>query len=272
VVVPTRNQAEYLPACLDSIWFQEYAPLEIIVVADPSEDDTSGVLAAYREAVAGEMVSHARRLDAATGDIARKEHPRYPAQGRTLRIVENADPRGQTGCYNQGLELARGEYFTYVASDDTLYPHMVSSLAAVLEDREADFAYSDMLIVDDQGRVEREFRLPDYSFQASFCDWYLCGVSKLYRRSLHEAHGPFDPAWAANDHECYLRFALGGARFAHLGRLLYAVRSHRDRAVGAHEPERFTRLLKESGLLVQRARQALEQGLVRDHGRGVDRT
>ena len=49
VVVPTYNQACYLEACLDSIMFQDYPNLEIIVVADPSKDNTFDLLDAYKK-------------------------------------------------------------------------------------------------------------------------------------------------------------------------------------------------------------------------------
>lgn len=42
VVVPTYNQAEYLGACLDSIWFQDYPNIEIIV------DDALRILREFR--------------------------------------------------------------------------------------------------------------------------------------------------------------------------------------------------------------------------------
>jgi len=44
VIVPTFNQAQYLGACLDSIWFQDYPDLEIIVVNDCSTDNTREVI------------------------------------------------------------------------------------------------------------------------------------------------------------------------------------------------------------------------------------
>ena len=253
VVVPTYNQAEYLWACLDSIWFQDYPDIEIIVVADPSPDDTAEVLAAFRRAVENDRVSHAARLED-DGTVSRAEYPRYRAGGRTLVIRENPERLGHTPSYNLGFTLATGEYCTYVASDDICHPQMLSELARPLDSGEADFAYSDMFVVDDAMRVLREFRLPDYSFEACFCDWYLCGVSKLYKTSLHDRFGFYDEAFTANDHECYLRFALGGARFRHVAKVLYSVRSHDRRDHDVHGEESWKKLLAESSELVHRAR------------------
>ncbi len=253
VIVPTYNQAQYLGACLDSLWFQDYPELEIIVVADPSPDDTAAVLDAFCHAVARETVSFASRVEP-DGSISRTTHKRYTAQGRELVLIRPESRLGHTPAYNAGFRAATGEYATYVASDDLCHPHMLSALAAPLDCDKADFVYSDMFIVDDAMRILREFRLPDYSFSAAFEDWYLCGVSKLYRTSLHRQFGYFDPAYVANDHECYLRFAMNGARFLHIPKVLYSVRSHEQRGVDVHSEESMRRLFGESRDLVYQAR------------------
>jgi glycosyltransferase involved in cell wall biosynthesis len=79
IVVPTYNQARYLPVCLDSLWFQDYPALEIVVVDDGSPDETRAVLDAYQAAVAGERTSFAANYDAATDTVERTWHARYPA-------------------------------------------------------------------------------------------------------------------------------------------------------------------------------------------------
>lgn len=255
VVVPTYNQAEYLKPCLDSIWFQDYPNIEIIVVADPSPDNTSEVLARFSQGVDTDTVSHAARLEE-DGTVTRAVYPRYPKAGRRLIIQENGTRLGHTPSYNKGFEMASGEYCTYVASDDLCHPQMLSQMAGPLSRDEADFVYSDMFVVDDQMEILREFRLPDYSFEACFCDWYLCGVSKLYRRSLHERFGYFDNGYTANDHECFLRFAMNGARFTHIPKALYSVRSHDQRGHDVHSEETWKKLMGESSKLVRLARKS----------------
>lgn len=258
-VIPTYGQASYLEACLDSVYFQDYPNLEIIVVADPSPDETSGILEQYRRNVESQRVDHAARYDEEADAVLRASLMRYPREGRELVIVENAERLGHTPSYNLGFSLSSGEYCTYVASDDLCHPQMFSTLAAPLIHGEADFVYSDMFVVDDAGRILREFKLPDYDFRRSFCDWYLCGVSKLYRRALHEEFGWYDNDYLANDHELYLRFALGGVRFLHVPKTLYSVRTHDNREVDVHSVENYKRMIEESKELVRRARAALEK-------------
>ncbi len=266
MVVPTYNQAEYLGACLDSIWFQDYPNIEIVVVNDCSPDNTRQVLEEFEQAVAKQQVSYASNFNERTGEIERTFHSRYPAQGRKLVILHNEENMGSTRTYNRGFQTATGEYCTYIASDDICHPQMVSQLAAPLISGEADFVYSDTFIVDDDMRVVREFKFPDYSFEQSFLNWYLCGVSKLYRKSLHQEHGWYDVDYLANDHEFYQRIALAGARFKHISKTLYSIRSHdqasRKRHKDVHSSSNWDKLLDESRSLVSEARKAWAKGLV----------
>jgi glycosyltransferase involved in cell wall biosynthesis len=254
IVIPTFNQSQYLWACLDSVYFQDYPNLEIVVVNDASTDQTRNVLKKFVRAVAGETVSFASFYNENTDEIERTHHPRYPQKGRELKILHNDVNRGSTWTYNRGFRACTGDYCTYVVSDDLCNPSMVSTLVQALDRDEADFVYSDMFLINDDGCVLRQFDLPDYSFATCFCDWYRCGVSKIYRRALHDQFGYYNEDYLANDHECYLRFAMNGVRFLHIPRVLYSVRSHEQREKDVHAPSNWNRLLDESRSLVKNAR------------------
>ncbi len=253
LIVPTYNQAQYLAACLDSIWFQDYPELEVVLVNDGSTDATAEVVAEFQRALAQDTASYASRYDADANVIERVHHPRYPQAGRRLVVINHEKNRGLAPALNTGFAAATGEYCTYVPSDDMLLPSMVSEMVAELE-RGADFVYADMAIVDDHGRWMRRFALPDYSFENCFGDWYFCGVAKLYRRELHARFGGYDESLLAHDHELFQRFAEGGAVFRHIPRVLMYVRDHARREVDIHAPTAWNRLLEESKALVLRAR------------------
>lgn len=263
VIVPTYNQAQYLGACLDSIWFQDHPNLEIIVVNDCSPDNTRDVIEEFAHSVGVEEVSYASYYDEEKDEIVRTHHPRYKKEGRTLVVMHNEENMGSTRTYNRGFQAATGDYCTYIASDDICHPQMMSELAAPLDADEADFTYSDMFVFDDQGRILREFKVPDYSFEACFENWYLCGVSKLYRRELHDRLGWYNNDFLANDHELYLRFALAGVRFRHIAKTLYSVRTHEGREINVHSSSNWAKLLEESKSLVRKARTARKNKEVR---------
>jgi glycosyltransferase involved in cell wall biosynthesis len=259
VIVPSYNHAQYIEACLDSILFQDHDNIELIIVDDCSTDDSRRVITEYLNGVENDTASHAARYNEETGTVERAVYPRYPQQGRTIKAIFNEKNMGSTWTYNRGFREATGKFCAFVVSDDICHPQMFSTLAAPLERDEADFTYADMFVIDDCHRILREFKLPDYDFEKSFADWYLCGVATLYKRSLHERFGYYDEQARADDHECYLRFAMNGARFLHIPKTLYSVRSHHDREVGLHDPGAFNALLSYSAELTLRAREWLEK-------------
>lgn len=254
IIIPSYNHSEYIEACLDSIYFQSYPNLEIIVVDDFSTDNSREIIKQYARNVEEEMTSFAASYNEKFNTIERVKNYRYPQQGRELKLAFNKVNLGSTAAYNRGFQMATGEYCAFVVSDDICHPQMLQTLANHLDNDDADFVFSDMFIIDDNNRILREFKLPDYSFEKTFCDWYLCGVATLYRRSLHQQFGYYNEEAEADDHECYLRFAMQGARFLHVPQTLYSVRSHHLRKVGLHESDRFNKLINHSKHLTIKAR------------------
>lgn len=259
VVIPTFNQAHYLPACVDHCLFQTYPNLEIIIVDGGSTDGTKEYLGGLEKKIAERTCNPVIEMDG-EGEIIRKEFPAYPT-GREIRIISFDKDIGPTRTYNEGLSRATGDYCTYVVGDDLPHPHMIEELVQAIEETGADFAYSDMDLVDDDGRIVRQMRLPDYSFEACFCRWYHLGVSRLYRTEWHEKVGLMDEKYqSANDYDHYLRFAMAGAKFYHLPKVLYSVRYHgADRKTGQHRKEQYENLIEESKRCARRARDWLTQ-------------
>lgn len=89
VIVPVYKVEKYLAACVDSILAQSFRDFELILVDDGSPDRC------------GEMCD----------EFARKD----------LRIrVVHQENRGLSGARNSGMDIAKGEYITFVDSDDML--------------------------------------------------------------------------------------------------------------------------------------------------------
>lgn len=87
VIIPAYNRAAFLLAALESIWEQEYQPLEIILIDDGSIDETAEVVAAM-----GERVIYASQKN-----------------------------QGPAAARNHGLRISHGEIIAFLDSDD-LWP------------------------------------------------------------------------------------------------------------------------------------------------------
>lgn len=256
VVVPTYNQAKYFPICLDAIWFQGYADIEIVLVNDGSSDTTKTEIERYLDDIQTEQTSYASFYNEKSDEVERVYHPRYPTgNNREIKVIHHERNRGLGAALNTGFKACTGFYCTYIASDDFFYPTMVEDCVKILESDDADFVFADINIVDDDGRIMRQFNYPDYSFKESFLNWYFCGICKLYKRSLHEEFGYYREDLLAHDHEMYLKFAMNRKKLVHINKVLAVSRYHGvERQVDNHNPKQWNRLFEESKELVRIAR------------------
>lgn len=89
VIIPAYNAAKTIERCLDSVINQTYNNLEIIVVNDGSSDDTLKICKKY--------VKKDNRI-----------------------IVINNENKGVSYSRNCGIEIASGDYITFIDADDYL--------------------------------------------------------------------------------------------------------------------------------------------------------
>lgn len=97
VIVPVYNIAEYLPRSLDSILSQTHKNIEVIVIDDGSSDGS--------------------------GDIIR-EYEKKDSRVKGI-FKENS---GVSDTRNAGIELATGDYMSFVDGDDYIEPDMLEYL------------------------------------------------------------------------------------------------------------------------------------------------
>ncbi len=201
VVVPSYNHAAYVEQCLRSIMAQTLAPAELIVIDDGSRDGSPQVI-----------------------ERVLKEAP-FPCE-----LVARGN-RGLCATLNEGLARSRGEYFTYLGSDDAWLPDALRERVGLLEDRpNAVLAYGHFYVMDGQSRVV-----------GSTLDWgvgFTDGDARrmllvplipqsstvLYRRAAVARYGWNEQA-RLEDYELFLRMSADG-EFSLGPRVLSAWRHH----------------------------------------------
>jgi len=90
VVIPAKNRAKHLPACLKSILNQTHLPDEIIVVDDQSTDETKAVVESF--------------------------------QNKGVKYIKNLRSPGAQGARNQGIVSATYQWIAFQDSDDLWLP------------------------------------------------------------------------------------------------------------------------------------------------------
>lgn len=174
VIVPIYNVESYLAQCLDSILAQTFTDFELLLIDDGSTDSSPAICETY----------------AARDDRIRLFHK------------ENG---GLVSARQYGFPLARGEYVTFVDSDDWIDPSMYQAMCGAAKETGADTVCCNYTAVTPEKNIERrdfckpgpyskrqleEQVYPQMLYHGSFFHY---GVSpslcnKLFRRTLLEKH------------------------------------------------------------------------------------
>jgi glycosyltransferase involved in cell wall biosynthesis len=191
VVLPTFNRAAMLAESIESVLNQTERRLELIIVDDGSSDSTAEVIARYAEQ--DERITCVRQ--------------------QNLRL-----PRA----LNNGFRLAHGEFFTWTSDDNRYLPDALAVMSGyLLENPEVGFTYAELLIRKPEGLVHLPFADPeDYWCQNTF------GGAFMYRRSVAELAGEYDPELAmVEDYDYFLRLSYHTI-VRHLPYVVYEHREH----------------------------------------------
>jgi glycosyltransferase involved in cell wall biosynthesis len=205
VVVPSYNQAAYLPETLDSLLDQTPTAPEIIVVDGVSTDGSQDVLERYR--------------------------PRIEAIGGRI-LIEPDD--GQSHAINKGLRLATGDVVGWLCSDDTWRP---GTLAAVVEsfaaDPKLDWLAGAVVMTDAAGEPietiapQGDFTLPGVLVRRADTGFELPQPGVFWRRSLHDELGYLrEDMHHCFDFEWWLRLIASGRQPQRIDTPLATYRLH----------------------------------------------
>jgi len=120
ICIPTYNRKEYLKETIDSILAQTYKNFEIVIVDDGSTDGTEDMI---------------KELD-------------FPV---TYYWQQNS---GDAAARNKLIELAKGEYISFIDSDDLLMPDAIERLVRIMEAENGDIiAYGSYFRIDEYGKI-----------------------------------------------------------------------------------------------------------------------
>ena len=115
VIVPVYNVEKYIDKCLNSLVNQTLKEIEVIVVNDGSPDNSQNIIDKYVK--------------------------KYPKKVKSF-IKENG---GQGSARNLGLEHAKGEYISFIDSDDWIDNEALEKMYNLAKKKNSDVVICDMI-------------------------------------------------------------------------------------------------------------------------------
>jgi glycosyltransferase involved in cell wall biosynthesis len=106
VIIPTYNRAAFISGTVQSVLKQTYKSFEVIIVDDGSTDDTEAVL-----------------------------QPLVQQNSNVFYFKKKNEERG--AARNFGIRHAKGDYVTFLDSDDILYPNHLQEAVELIEKNNA---------------------------------------------------------------------------------------------------------------------------------------
>lgn len=165
IIIPVYNVEQYLRECLDSVRAQTFTDWESICVDDGSTDNSPSIL------------------------------DEYAAKDKRFRIIRR-EHSNAGACRNAGIDRARGEFLSFLDSDDVFSPKMLEILHDIIERYRADISTCDMVRFRDGDpvpRLDREIKretIRDFQCPAASLDifslWAGRAWDKLFRRQFVE--------------------------------------------------------------------------------------
>lgn len=229
VIVPIYNSEKYLPECLDSLICQTYPDLEIVLIDDGSQDQSL--------------------------DICQK----YAETDKRILIIQQKNG-GSTNARKAGLKVAKGEYITFIDSDDWVEANYFERLFSLLTENKVDIVVSGCMIEEEsktlyiknrfkegayKGKELKENIYPKMlSFEAegNFCFGILQYLwNKLYRREIIEPciMGLDDRIYDGEDVACVFDACLHASSIYVDNQMYYHYRIHENSICTSKRDERY---------------------------------
>jgi len=177
IVTPSYNQAQFLPATIESVLGQNYPNIEYIIIDGGSDDGSLEVIQQY---------------------------------AHHLSFWISQPDQGQSDAINKGLNHAHGEVLAYLNSDDTLEPKAVAEAVVFLQDHpEVGMVYGDANFIDQHGRVIGRFPAAQTNYRRLRRGYvHIPQAAAFWRADLYHQVGPLDTSlFFAMDYDLWRRLA-----------------------------------------------------------------
>lgn len=173
-IVTTHNRLELLPRALDSVAVQTYPNIELVVVDDGSEEDTTQLVECYKEVL-------------------------------PVQFIRNREALGACRARNQGIEAASGLFIAGLDDDDAWTEYRIEKLMEAYSDQYA-FATSDVRMMYKKGTPVWK-KPPEITPDDLLYSNYVGNQGLIKKERLLRVGGFDETLKAAQDYDLWIRLA-----------------------------------------------------------------
>ena len=171
IIIPCYNVEDFIDECIGSILEQDFTDIEVLAIDDGSGDATGAKLDTWAQKDSRMRVFH----------------------------TKNA---GVSAARNLGIEQSRGDFLTFIDSDDSIKPNYISTLYEAIIENNADYSqvsqYCNILGTNDYRYIPAVSQIEVYKGYEQYVEdiyldknktMFVSGIvacMKLYRRELFE--------------------------------------------------------------------------------------
>lgn len=209
VGMPAYNHEKYIKEAILSTIEQTYKNIEFIIINDGSTDNTDKIIKELENDCKNRFVNF---------------------------IYINQDNKGISYTLNKILNLAKGEYITFISSDDTQVKNKIEEgVKFFLQNPEYDFCYSGYNDIDDNSNIIKT-TIPESSFELDFEETlfrvkYFSYFTYMAKVEVLKQIGGYIDKIKIEDIELALRVSFNNKKAIYLNKALYNHRLHPNNTV-----------------------------------------
>lgn len=162
IIVPIYNVEEYLSKCIESLLNQTYRNIEILLVNDGSTDNCKNICEQFEE------------------------------KDSRIKLI-NKKNGGLSDARNAGLKVAKGEYVTFVDSDDYIENNYIEVLYNLIKKYNAEISIANCKVIKEHCKNNNlKVKLEEKCIDSKTClnemlysdFYYISACAKLYKKDL----------------------------------------------------------------------------------------
>lgn len=215
IIMATYNRAHFIAETLVAIQNQTFSNWECLIIDDGGADNTHDVIAKIL-----------------------KQDTRFRYEKRTEKYL-----KGLSGCRNQGLDLAHGEYIIFFDDDDIPHPQNLELCVAELLDADISFCRYVRNVFFDDFQYKFEYSKEYTSFYIDKKDilkmlnneLQFNSTSIMWKSTCFEQNRFVETLQYAEDWELYARIISSGFRGISINKCLFYGRKHIQSNTGEYD-------------------------------------